>query len=198
MLENAKTLVTKLKGRESVQLEQVETGKELLGALEQATSRFGAIKNVVLYGHGGAGSLYLRNDAGFYQNPEGAWDDPDERMRSLGATTVGDLEERMKVDPKTGVKPIEFAPDATIVLGACNCGFGSTSISKDIAQVTGARVISAGRGAQPDRANNPANREILESRAGWKSFQKVLVNGPPEVTSEDLRKTLLDPKKYLR
>jgi hypothetical protein len=178
----------------------VSTGEEFLNTLEGATARFGAVKNLVLYGHGGYKSIYMKNDAGFYKDPDsnGPSAVPDERMRELGARTITDLKKKLTPDEKTGVAAIEFAPDATIILGACNCGSGSMSLAKDLALASGATVIAAGTGAQPTKEQDPSKRDLLLSEGGWFSFKRVMKDGKWDVKVESLQTTVIDPKKFIK
>lgn len=128
----------------------VSTGQEIIQELKNETKVAGEITHLVIQSHGGFYGLYLDNNEGLYVD-DNAWGS------GSGSALISDL------DREVDAGNIKFSDDAVIVLGACNCAWGTDqgepSFADELVKATGATVYGIVGNVKTTKAGNLTSSE---------------------------------------
>ena len=159
----------RLKLKYGFHAKKVQSGAEVLSALEKETTLHGSITHLFFFGHGNNNGWLLKSNEGFYKN---------DRMNYGGSDDLTELQKKIE----SGA--IKFSPKAVIFIDACNNGglWGDDieqSFAYQLTLTTGATVIASDAHVRMDDFTTPGDSKyngkfrVAEPEGNFYKFTRI-------------------------
>lgn len=154
------------------------TGMEMLKCLKTITDRYGAVGNVVFYGHSGYEGYFVKQNAGFHRDRYYYSQKAKNLQMSKNAAFVSDLKKMVDA------REVIFHPRSVMVLAGCNTAYGEENIALDLADALNIPV--AGSNQKVDLYNVKSKGEDLKGTQSKTFFVYIPLN--KEIIKYDLER----------